>query len=84
MISFSFKCFWRKFAADNDLPATWSPHTQTKDEVLRAPRKNTNPKTGKSDMFGVPFTPILPSIHVTRNENGKSSPPSKVVHNVPG
>ena len=25
-------------------------------------------------MFGVPFTPILPSIHVT---NGKTSPPNR-------
>ncbi|XP_066935799.1 potassium voltage-gated channel subfamily KQT member 1-like [Clytia hemisphaerica] len=81
--------FWRKYAADNDFPATWIPHTtQHKDyesNLLRTPRKSINhQRSSKPDMFGVPFTPIIPSIHVTRNENGKgmSSPPSKSSHPV--
>ena len=80
--------FWRKYAADNDFPATWIPHTtQQKDDsnLLRTPRKSVNhQRSSKPDMFGVPFTPIIPSIHVTRNENGKgmTSPPSKSSHPV--
>lgn len=46
-----------------------------RDENMRIKKAN-NQRTSstRGDMFGVPFTPILPSIQVI---NGKASPPNR-------
>ncbi|XP_057308686.1 potassium voltage-gated channel subfamily KQT member 1-like isoform X2 [Hydractinia symbiolongicarpus] len=51
--------FWRKYAADNNFKATWLPHIKGREEKFQ--RRQTT-KAPKADMFGMPFTPIFPSM----------------------
>lgn len=50
---FGLQSFWRKYAADRDLPATWKPHILGRQEKYNK-MKYLKP-TSKGDLLGVPF-----------------------------